>query len=280
MVAVTSQGLRESQQRSALNRQATSMALAVESSKRREETPVGGAASSLAFEAFTAAPETKQPSFLQRTLRIPTRNRVPSAGKMFKATSVEDVRKAVREYEERNRGIIDPRQAGFVQSWDVCMVLLLIFTALVTPYEVVFLPSTSEVNGLFVVNRLVDLAFLADMYVQFHLAFQSGSAHGSKWVLDRTEIRRHYMSWWFWIDLLSIAPLWILNFVLELDGEGGGVLGVSNSSGGLVLRASAEEGKSVSEMLQVVRMVRLLRLIKVARILKASKVRNTSDDDC
>ncbi len=40
------------------------------------------------------------------------------------------------------------------------VVLALVFTALVTPYEVAFLVPTWD--GLFAVNRLIDLVFLKD----------------------------------------------------------------------------------------------------------------------
>lgn len=55
----------------------------------------------------------------------------------------------------RPRFLIDPRYSKFSQVWDVCTMLALIFTALVTPFEVSFLSSPSswdDIDSLFVVR--------------------------------------------------------------------------------------------------------------------------------
>lgn len=44
-----------------------------------------------------------------------------------------------------------------MKKWDFVMVACLLFTAVITPYEVAFL--SSKLNALFVINRLVDLMF-------------------------------------------------------------------------------------------------------------------------
>jgi hypothetical protein len=46
----------------------------------------------------------------------------------------------------------------FFKRWDVAMVLALMFTATVTPFEVAFL--STDFNTMFLVNRFVDLIFL------------------------------------------------------------------------------------------------------------------------
>ena len=52
--------------------------------------------------------------------------------------------------------IINPESTG-MNLWDIVTALALIFTALVTPFEVGFLPSaTSPLEALFVINRLLD----------------------------------------------------------------------------------------------------------------------------
>ena len=49
--------------------------------------------------------------------------------------------------------------------------LALVFTAVVTPVEVAFIapPETAD-EPLFIINRLVDLAFLIDLVLQFFIA--------------------------------------------------------------------------------------------------------------
>lgn len=43
----------------------------------------------------------------------------------------------------------------------VVMSLAILFTMIVTPFEVAFLSSTPHADGLFVVNRILDILFLA-----------------------------------------------------------------------------------------------------------------------
>jgi hypothetical protein len=51
-----------------------------------------------------------------------------------------------------------PTQNAFFRKWDIVVVVAVLFTATVTPFEVAFLKTS--LNGLFVVNRLVDVVFL------------------------------------------------------------------------------------------------------------------------
>ena len=62
--------------------------------------------------------------------------------------------------------LVDPRTSKHLATWDAFVGLLLCFTALVTPFEVAFLPVPTVVNGRFVVNRIVDIAFVMDMALQ------------------------------------------------------------------------------------------------------------------
>jgi hypothetical protein len=59
--------------------------------------------------------------------------------------------------------IIDPR-TSFMKFWDGFVMVLLIFTAYVTPYEVAFLET--RINFLFFINRFVDCVFFLDMVSQ------------------------------------------------------------------------------------------------------------------
>ena len=56
-------------------------------------------------------------------------------------------------------------ESRFMTGWDLFTGVALIFTALITPYELAFLEP--ELNALFVVNRLIDLTFVIDMVFQF-----------------------------------------------------------------------------------------------------------------
>jgi hypothetical protein len=74
-------------------------------------------------------------------------------------------RNRLNELREDGRGLISPN-SPIVWKIDLLMVVLLLFTAIVTPYEVCFLEQ-KEMNALFFINRVVDLGFIADMVIQF-----------------------------------------------------------------------------------------------------------------
>ena len=70
------------------------------------------------------------------------------------------------------RYIIDPRHSKFMRHWDLCTVAALVFTAIVTPVEVSFLtPPSTPWDGLFLINRLVDLVFIVDFCLSFILMY-------------------------------------------------------------------------------------------------------------
>ena len=58
---------------------------------------------------------------------------------------------------------LDPRTSSFMGLWDCATTLALIYTALVTPFEIALLEDSSI--GLFVINRMVDLVFSIDVIV-------------------------------------------------------------------------------------------------------------------
>ena len=122
------------------------------------------------------------------------------------------------------------------KTWDALMILLLLYTASVTPYEVAFL--TTSLDALFVVNRCVDLYFLADMALSFVTPFRAPwhSRDAGQWVTERSRIARHYLKGWFAIDLISILPFDVVSVAIE-----------------------SEDMKKLT----IVRVVRLMRLAKV-----------------
>ena len=64
-----------------------------------------------------------------------------------------------RRYEQRNKGIIDPKDSTWMKRWDIILMLALIFTAVVTPVEVAFMSEGEHITSLWMLNRAVDLIF-------------------------------------------------------------------------------------------------------------------------
>merc|ERR1719191_2512416 len=125
----------------------------------------------------------------------------------------------------------------------MAVLVALVYTSLVTPFEVAYLQT--ELNGLFFVNRIVDLVFLIDMGLQFVTKIEVHEKGGVTWIRDRGQLAKRYFKCWFWIDLVSILPFDMLSIVSDSD---------------------------AFAALESVRIIRLLRLLKLVRIVKASRM--------
>lgn len=91
--------------------------------------------------------------------------------------------------------VFNPNE-DFCRNWDVLTSILLIFVALVTPFELGFLETNVDDPGglfLFVVNRLVDLVFFADIFVQLNTSFVDKKGNS---VVSRRAIARRYATSW------------------------------------------------------------------------------------
>lgn len=198
--------------------------------------------------------------------------------KRFGDERPDDVRLWVQQLEAQNKGIIDPKTSGFIGNWDLITLTLLLFTVLITPYEVCFLSATTQITPLFIVNRIVDGCFIFDMYIQFNLSYIASIEDGGHWVINRRKIRSHYYASWFWIDLIAVLPIWIINYIIEepdiavATAEYVTAAAEATLNPTLANNMTAASAKSATDMLQILRMVRLLRLIKITRIIKAARI--------
>jgi hypothetical protein len=131
-------------------------------------------------------------------------------------------------------------ESKFSRRWFGLNVLFLLFTALVTPYEVALLES-DVFTLLWWINRVVDLYFFTDIFIQFNLAYVKPNSN--KLVTSRYKIVRRYMRTFFFPDLVSVVPF--------------------------DLMAEYAQGNLFSNF-QTLRALRLLRLLKLVRVIKAS----------
>lgn len=136
--------------------------------------------------------------------------------------------------------VLDPNSKK-MGDWDVTMMLLLVFTAFVTPFEVAFLET--ELNALFVINRFIDSLFLCDLIINFMLPYAIFVNSTKVWVVSPTRIATKYILSWLGIDVISILPYDVLTVVGE------------DSMGNL----------------KMLRIIRCMRLLKIVKILKSFK---------
>ena len=68
-----------------------------------------------------------------------------------------------------NRCLILPLGSTFAICWDIWTAFWLAFTALVTPFEVAFMPDEGPTRPIFWINRVVDTTFVIDIVLQFFI---------------------------------------------------------------------------------------------------------------
>ena len=104
---------------------------------------------------------------------------------------------SVRQVGTRNKWLIDPRYSTFSQIWDVVTMLALVFTAIVTPFEVSFLSAPTkwaDIDTLFILNRFIDVIFSADLVLNFFMMFpMADPEQGVRWIDSRKQIVHHYL---------------------------------------------------------------------------------------
>ncbi|KAJ3138812.1 hypothetical protein HK100_012208 [Physocladia obscura] len=132
----------------------------------------------------------------------------------------------------------------FLKRWDALALVLLLFTATCTPYEVAFLTADGApaIDILFLINQFVNVVFLIDMFIQMRTPFRD--AETGQFVNDQTAIALKYLKSWFSVDLLSTIPWELLSF-MKTNGD--------------------------LSSLRLIRLVRLVRLLKLLRVLRASR---------
>jgi hypothetical protein len=130
-----------------------------------------------------------------------------------------------------------------IRYWELFMMFLLLYVTFVTTYEIAFVKREKIVfDGLFVVNRLVDLGFIFDLWFNFNVGYADEEG---LMVLSKSKVRRRYLKGWFPLDFLALLPFGMIGYIMNND--------------------------DVKDM-AFMRLIRLLRLMKLARLMKASRI--------
>mmetsp|Transcript_14004 Transcript_14004/g.29290 ORF Transcript_14004/g.29290 Transcript_14004/m.29290 type:complete len:654 (+) Transcript_14004:42-2003(+) len=173
------------------------------------------------------------------------------ASKAWNDLALKDQAGLLREALSSHNFLIDPN-SNYMKYWDLVIATALVFTAIFTPYQVVFFRKPTILS--FTVNRLLDAVFLKDMCMQFFLKVRLASSDSLGMVTLRNphKIRMRYLKGWFLIDFASIFPF---DLVIELYN-----------------RSQQADGSAMSQRVKIVRLLRLLRLVKLVRILRSSRL--------
>merc|ERR1711871_287488 len=127
-----------------------------------------------------------------------------------------------------------------IQRWDMVGMVMVLYTAIVTPYDVSFLEP--ELDALFFFNRIVDTFFFADMVLQFFIMPQDANG---RYIKNQREVAMRYLKGWFIIDFVSVLPFDVIGMAADSDD---------------------------ASQLKVLRVIRVMRLVKLLRIIRVNRV--------
>lgn len=135
----------------------------------------------------------------------------------------------------------------FRRFWNLLMMALLLYVALVVPFTICFFQPTEDVNAWDVVDVIVDVLFGIDMVVNFISAYDD-PVTGLQ-IVSLKAIARNYMATWFFLDLLALIPVQVFEELF-----GGGQLKLAR----------------LARIPRLYRLVRILRMIKMLRVFRRS----------
>ena len=121
-----------------------------------------------------------------------------------------------RAFMRKSALVISPR-TWYMRRWDLVLLLLLLFTALVTPVEVAFL-TTVLFNVLFWINRSVDALFVLDIILNFFVAIVDPD--DGQLIYHHPTIIKEYLRGWFFIDVISVMPFDLVSLMFENESVG------------------------------------------------------------
>uniref|UniRef100_A0A182QHT3 Ion transport domain-containing protein n=1 Tax=Anopheles farauti TaxID=69004 RepID=A0A182QHT3_9DIPT len=134
----------------------------------------------------------------------------------------------------------------FKAVWDWIILLLVMYTAIFTPYVAAFLLSEPDYNQrknrkyaddpIVIIDLIVDVTFVVDILINFRTTFVNGQ---DEVVSHPGRIAVHYLSGWFLIDLVAAIPFDLLLVGSDTD--------------------------ETTTLIGLLKTARLLRLVRVAR---------------
>ncbi|CAL0301237.1 unnamed protein product [Lupinus luteus] len=106
------------------------------------------------------------------------------------------------------RYIISPFGPRY-RAWEMLLVVLVIYSAWICPFEFAFLPYKPDT--LFIIDNIVNGFFAIDILLTFFVAYLD--SHSYLLVDDPKKIATRYLYTWFALDVLSTAPFQFVSLI-------------------------------------------------------------------
>ena len=146
------------------------------------------------------------------------------------------------EYKKASRRVIFPHSKGKT-LWDLCNLLLLIYSVFEIPYSLSFQPSSCSDEEGESLDLFVDAFFMADLVVSFFTAYldeESGVLE-----VQLKAIIYHYLKGWFCFDLISSLP-WDRIFCAAVHYD--------------------DTNSIYSRIIKIFRVIKILRFVRMLRV--------------
>ncbi|KAL3729577.1 hypothetical protein ACJRO7_026669 [Eucalyptus globulus] len=114
------------------------------------------------------------------------------------------------QIESRGR-VVSPMDSRY-RCWETFMVVLVVYSAWVFPFEVAFLDSSPN-RGLYIADNVVDAFFAVDIILTFFVAYIDPRTQ--LLVRDSRRIATRYLSTWFLMDVASTLPFEALGYLFS-----------------------------------------------------------------
>lgn len=137
--------------------------------------------------------------------------------------------------------VIHP-ESKWKKLWDVVLVFLLMYTAVVMPYRISFIEGKLY-DGWWYIDNILNILFFVDFFINCNLAYYDSNDH---LVYRHRKIFVNYLKKWMLIDIVGCLPL---DLILEAS--------PSQSGGG-----------KYNNLLRLLRLPRLYRLLRISKIFK------------
>ncbi|KAJ6926939.1 potassium channel KAT3 [Populus alba x Populus x berolinensis] len=138
-----------------------------------------------------------------------------SHGSFFSSDLLPSLGAQINRATKLRRYIISPYNSCY-RAWEMWLVVLVVYSAWISPFEFAFL--TSKKDALFIFDNIVNGFFAVDIALTFFVAFLD--SHSYLLIDDPKKIAIRYISTWFIFDVCSTAPFQSLSLLFRNHGNG------------------------------------------------------------
>ncbi|XP_011014925.1 PREDICTED: potassium channel KAT1-like [Populus euphratica] len=138
-----------------------------------------------------------------------------SHGSFFSSDLLPSLGAQINRATKLRRYIISPYNS-YYRAWEMWLVVLVVYSAWISPFEFAFL--TSKKDALFIFDNVVNGFFAVDIVLTFFVAYLD--SHSYLLIDDPKKIAIRYISTWFIFDVCSTAPFQSLSLLFRNHGNG------------------------------------------------------------